>query len=308
MKIGVGATKALSLLVVWCMVCSAFAGMLVLMVPGAGQALSPSEVDGDKYIGQDFTINEWQVSGNSPISGDLVIRAGGVVTVTNGQLSFLNYDGHINKLVVEDGGQLILINSTLKVQRELYDVDYALGVLVRNGGLLYAEDSNMDFNGHLLVDDATLIAHRTVINGPLFTAMSADVQLYDSEMTGIPGRPMLEEETYSYSFAAAANQSVDVTYLFERNPDSVSTGQDVALIQMNDSGNVTLASTETLTVTGFDIGGLVFDEGEALSVTLKAEYRTADDFDDGGAPDTFEYAKYLAPVFTPAGNMQVWET
>ncbi|MHC1679756.1 MAG: CARDB domain-containing protein [Methanomassiliicoccales archaeon] len=308
MKIGVGTTKALSLLIVWCMVCSAFAGMLVLMVPGAGQALSPSEVNGDVYIGQDFTINEWQVSGNSPISGDLVIRAGGVVIVTNGQLTFLNYDGHINKLVVEDGGQLIMINSTLKVQRELYDYDYALGVLVRNGGLLYAEDSNLDFNGHLLVDDATLIAHRTVINGPLFTAMSADVQLYDSEMTAVPGRPMLEEETYSYSFATAANQSVDVTYLFERNPDTVSTGQDVSLIQMNDSGNVTLASTETLTVTGFDIGGLVFDEGEALSVVLKAEYRTADDFDDEGAPDTFGYAQYQAPIFTAAANMQVWET
>ena len=305
MKIGVGATKALSLLVVWCMVCSAFAGMLVLMVPGAGQALSPSEVDGDIYIGQDFTISEWQVSGNSPISGDLVIRAGGVVIVTNGQLAFLNYEGHINKLVVEDGGQLIMINSTLMVQRELYDVDYALGVLVRNGGLLYAEDSALDFNGHLLVDDATLIAHRTVINGPLFTAMSADVQLYDSEMTNVPGMPMLEEETYSYSFASAANQSIDITYLFERNPDSVSTGQEVALIQMNDSGNVTLASNETLTVTGFDIGGLVFDEGEALSVILKAEYRTADDFDDGGAPDTFEYAEFLAPTFTPALNMEI---
>ncbi|MHC1710396.1 MAG: CARDB domain-containing protein [Methanomassiliicoccales archaeon] len=299
----------MSLLVVWCMVCSAFAGMLVLMVPGAGQALSPSEVDGDIYIGQDFTINEWQVSGNSPISGDLVIRAGGVVTVTNGNLTFLNYAGHINKLVVEDGGQLILLdNSNIKVQRQLYDVDYALGVLIRNGGLLYAEDSTLDFNGHLLVDDATLIAHRTVINGPLFTAMSADVQLYDSEMTAVPGRPMHEDETYSYSFAAATNQSADVTYLFERNPDAVSTGQDVSLIQMNDSSNVTLANLGTLTVTGFDIGGLVFDAGEALSVTLKAEYRTADDFDDEGTPDTFEYAKYLAPVFTPAGDMQVWET
>jgi hypothetical protein len=290
------------------MVCSAFAGMLVLMVPGAGQALSPSEVNGDIYIGQDFTISEWQVSGNSPISGDLVIRAGGVVTVTNGQLAFLNYAGHINKLVIEDGGQLILLDgSNITVQRQSYDVDYALGVLVRIRRPSVRRGFRLDFNGHMLVDDATLIAHRTVINGPLFTAMSADVQLYDSEMTAVPGRPMLDEEAYSYSFADATNQSADVTYLFERNPDSVSTGQDVALVQMNDSGNVTLASTETLTVTGFDIGGLVFDRGDAISVVLKAEYRTADDFDAGVTPDTFEYATYLG-TFAPAAGMEVVET
>ncbi len=308
MKSGIGASKALSLLIVWCMVCSSFAGLLVLMVPGAGQALSPSEVDGDIFIGEDFTNSTWDVKGTVHITGDLIIRAGGVVNVTDGVLNFRSYDGHIGRLIIEDGGSLNLLNATLQAQHELYNVQYSLGVLVRNGGMFHAQDSNVNFNGHLVVDDASFIAMETVISGPLFTSVSSQVELYDSEMIDIPGRPMREESVYSYDFAQATNDSFDVSYVLERNPSVVSSGQDVSLIQMNDSKNVTLGNGQELTITGFDIGGLIFNEGEAASVILKAEYRTADDFVSGGTPDTFAYSEYLAPALTDATNMEVVET
>ena len=308
MKSGIGASKALSLLIVWCMVCSSFAGLLVLMVPGAGQALSPSEVDGDIFIGEDFTNSTWDVKGTVHITGDLIIRAGGVVNVTDGVLNFRSYDGHIGRLIIEDGGRLNLLNATLQAQHELYNVQYSLGVLVRNGGMFHAQDSNVNFNGHLVVDDASFIAMETVISGPLFTSVSSQVELYDSEMIDIPGRPMREESVYSYDFAHATNDSFDVSYVLERNPSVVSSGQDVSLIQMNDSKNVTLGNGQELTITGFDIGGLIFNEGEAASVVLKAEYRTADDFVSGGTPDTFAYSEYLAPALTDATNMEVVET
>ncbi|MCG7844649.1 MAG: hypothetical protein MIO90_04375, partial [Methanomassiliicoccales archaeon] len=280
----------------------------MFMVPGAGQALSPSlEADGDRFIGEDFVNDTWLIEGTANINGDLTIRAGGVVTVTNGVLNFRSWDGHINQLIIEDGGQLILRNSVIKAENMLYQVTYALGVLVRNNGILYAENSELTFDGKILVDDATFIASGTTIAGPLFTAMSSQVELYDSELIESPGMPMLEELTYPYSFADSYNQSLDVTYLFERNPDTVSTGQDVADVQMNDSANVTLANGQTLTTTGFDIGGLIFDEGEAQSVILKAEYKTADTF-VSGTPDSFEYAEYLAATFTTAGDMDIVET
>jgi subtilase family serine protease/RNA polymerase subunit RPABC4/transcription elongation factor Spt4 len=278
------------------------------MVPGAGQALSPSEVDGDIFIGEDFTNSTWDVKGTVHITGDLIIRAGGVVNVTDGVLNFRSYDGHIGRLIIEDGGRLNLLNATLQAQHELYNVQYSLGVLVRNGGMFHAQDSNVNFNGHLVVDDASFIAMETVISGPLFTSVSSQVELYDSEMIDIPGRPMREESVYSYDFAQATNDSFDVSYMLERNPSVVSSGQDVALIQMNDSKNVTLGNGQELTITGFDIGGLIFNEGEAASVVLKAEYRTADDFVSGGTPDTFAYSEYLAPALTDATNMEVVET
>ena len=121
----------------------------------------------------------------------------------------------------------------------------------------------MEFNGKILIDDAVFIASGTTIDGPLLTSMSSEVELYDSYVTNIPVTPTNVDHVYPYPFAISHNATNQVDYLFERNPDAskvvVPVGQETTALIMNDSANVTLASGEDLSISGFDIGGLVFN-------------------------------------------------
>ncbi len=317
MKIGVGASKALSLLIVWCMVISSFAGLLIFTVPEAGQALSPSEdANGDRFIGSDYVNDTWYISGVQNLNGNLTIGAGGTVIVDDGVLNFLSYQtatvSRVHHLTIEDGGALILLNdSYLTTENFLYGAYNALGVLVRNGGLLRAESSTLDFQGKMLIDDASFIAKNSQINGPLMTAISSDVQLYDSTLSGIPLKPTSVDDVYAYPFATSYNNTVDVDFTLERNPDALQTivpDDDAANLTTSGSGYSTIGNLESMTISGFDIGGLVFDEGEAMSVRLMAEYRTSNDFIATGTPDHFYYTEYLDPTPDQAVNMQVYET
>lgn len=316
MKIGVGASKALSLLIVWCMIISSFAGLLIFTVPEAGQALSPSvDANGDRYIGSDYVNDTWYISGLQNLNGNLTIGAGGTVVVEDGVLNFLSYQtatvSRVHHLTIEDGGALMLTNSYLTAENTLYGAYNALGVLVRNGGLLMAESSTLDFQGKMLIDDASFIANASQINGPLMTVVSSDIQLYDSAINGIPGKPTNVNEVYSYPFAASYNNTIDVDYVLERNPDSLQTvvpDNDAANLTTSGSGYAAIENLEAMTISGFDIGGLVFDEGDAMSVRLMAEYRTSDQFVATGTPDHFYYAEYLDPTPDQAVNMEVYET
>ncbi len=316
MKIGAGASKTLSLLIVWCMLFSSFAGLLIFTVPGAGQALSPSENDnGDRFYGTDYEDDTWTIRGLQSINGNLTIGAGGTVIVEDGDLVFMSYVGttasRIHHIIIEDGGALILSNSSLTTETTLYGPYNALGVLVRNGGQLLAEDSRLEFQGKMLIDSATLIAKGSTVNGPLVTAISSDIQLYDSSMIGIPGMPTDLDEVYAYPFATSYNNTVDVDYTVERNPDPLQTvvpDGDAVNLTTSGSGYATIGNLETMAISGFDIGGLVFDEGEAMSVRLMAKYRTSDTFIAEAIPDTFYYSEFLDPTPDQASNMQIFQT
>jgi len=314
---GAGASKLLSVFIVWCMVLSSFAGLLVLAIPGAGQALAPSENEnGDRFYGSDYENTSWYVSGLMNLNGNLTIGAGGTVVVENGILNFESYQtdtvSRLHHLTVEDGGTLILLNSNLTTEPTLYEEAFdALGVLVRNGGKLIANDSSLDFQGKLLFDYATFIANRTRIKGPLVTAVSSDIQLYDSSISSIPGKPTSLAEVYAYPFATSYNDTIDVDYTLERNADPlrcVVPDNDAANLTTSGSGYVAIGSTENMVISGFDIGGLVFDAGEAKSVRLMAEYRTSDLFEVMDSPDTFYYFTYLDPTPDQATNMEVVPT
>ena len=308
MNSNVGGTKLLSLLIVCCLLVSSSAGVLMYVISQPGAALSPSEeTDGDIFIGEDFEYDEWAM-GTVNLNGNLTIRAGGVVTITDGTLTIKATDYNMAHIIVEDGGQLILDNATIKTVDVLFEAQNTTAILVRNGGSVVATDSEFDFNGSILVDDASFVVTGTLINGPLFTAISSNVEMYDSTVSSIPGTPTDVEDTYSYPFVTTYNASSQVTYVLERNPDIAQTvvpsGEDAADLTMNDSGYVTLNTNEQITISGFDIGGLVLNEGDAVNVTLKAEYRTSDDYKASGSLDTFNYFQYLASSI-PATSMFV---
>jgi hypothetical protein len=63
MRLSVLASKAASFLIVWSMMFSSFAGLIVLGIPGVGQAVLPSEYsNGDMIIGTDYTISNWAIN------------------------------------------------------------------------------------------------------------------------------------------------------------------------------------------------------------------------------------------------------
>jgi len=298
------------------MLFSSFAGLLLFTVPGAGQSLSPTEnANGDRFIGTDYEESTWNIQGLQNLNGNLTIGAGGTVIVQNGDLNFLSYKtatvDRVHHLTIEDGGKLILINSNLTTGNTLYGAFNALGVLIRNNGSLSAENSRLEFQGKMLIDNATFIAKSSQVNGPLVTAISSDIQLYDSSITDIPGTPTSLGEVYAYPFATSYNNTANVDYTVERNPDPLRTvvpDGDAINLTTSGSGYAAIGNLESMTISGFDIGGLVFNEGEAMNVRLMAEYRTSDLFVAGGVPDTFWYYEYLDPTPDQASNMQVFQT
>lgn len=169
-----------SFAIVWCLVFSLFAGLMVV-VPSEAKALLPSILpNGDVVIGSDYEFSSWPTNpdlngANIKMKGNLTVRAGGTVTIIDGTLSFAQDigldrvpgtpDDHIYTLIVEDGGRLVLNHATLTTHLD-YLCDFpSLGVLVQNGGSFEATDSVLKFPGLMVVDASQLTLTNTVVTG-----------------------------------------------------------------------------------------------------------------------------------------------
>ncbi|MCJ7517089.1 MAG: hypothetical protein MUO18_03885 [Methanomassiliicoccales archaeon] len=219
MRLSILASKSASFLIVWSLMFSSFAGLLLLGVPNVGQAVLPSEYsNGDVIIGADYAISNWAIANRVQyMDGNLTIRSGGVVTITNGGLSFTQdtgpdriagtADDHVYTLIVEDGGRLVLERSTLTTHLDLLSDFPSLGVIVRNGGEFEVRNSTLKFPGHMVVDDSTLTMWNATVVGqdpadignycnntqflsdsfddsPVMLFISSVVNIYDSEING----------------------------------------------------------------------------------------------------------------------------
>ncbi len=174
-------SKLASLGIVWCLVFSLFAGLILVGVPSVGRAALPSYLpNGDVFIGSDYDVPTLDIIGQPNgdpyyMDGNLTIRAGGVVHVVDSGIVFTQDCGmgrdpttspHVYTLTIEDGGQLILEHSVLTtLLNQIYDFP-SLGVLVQNGGRLEATDSSViEFPGHMVVDNSTFVLSDSVITG-----------------------------------------------------------------------------------------------------------------------------------------------
>ncbi len=263
MRLSVLASKAASFLIVWSMMFSSFAGLIVLGIPGVGQAVLPSEYsNGDMIIGTDYTISNWAINNRVEyMDGNLTIRSGGVVTITNGGLSFTQdtgpdgiagtSDDHVYTLIVEDGGTLVLEKSILTTHLDQRNDFPSLGVIVRNGGALEARNSTLKFPGHMVVDDSTLMMWNATVTGqdptdivefcnqtqfqsdafddsPVMLFVSSVVNIYDSEINGLfentTGVPPASLYNHSYSFASDDGDRSVVTYNITRTVAAIGAG------------------------------------------------------------------------------------
>ena len=339
MRLGAGFNKLVSFAIVWCMVISSFLGVLLIAVPQVGVTAQGEVPSGDMIIGTGYSQNLIiHNQGSYPFDGNLTIRAGGMVQIINSTAVFRStYIGTQSvilaakalSITIEDGGILILDNSTLTMEVQSGNPIPALGVVVRHGGQLESRTSNISFSGHLLVDDATLTLIDSTISGvksvfnstyfpsqvfgssPVLMFMSSNVTMIGSKIVN-----MYDNGTYNtvlnapynnnYQFAKDDKSRQFVDYFLERDANtafgvgtspSILASQLAASMTMNDTKYVTVAPTMKLNTTGFDMGGLVFEATDVVSETLHVTYRTDSNFLNGTTPDAFWYTPLFgAPV------------
>lgn len=301
----------MSILTVWCLIFSSLAGFFVFTVPERVEAASPSN---DMIIGADYSIRYWNITDTIyHMRGNLTIRSGGIVNVVNGGLVFdqdTGFDGiagtgddHVYRLIIEDGGMLVLNNSILTTNLNQINDYPSLGVIVRNGGVLEAINSILKFPGHMVVDDSTLIMRNSTMIGHSsadiakycnqtqfpadffddFAALafiSSNIYLYDSSITSLLERNSNSSAyDHNYGFAADDGSKVTVTYNLIRNvlglgADNTADGEEFVNLTMDDKKLFAVDSGERLAIEGIDIAGLVFEKGEGVAVTLYAKYKT----------------------------------
>lgn len=330
MKGRIVANRAASILIAIGLLMSSFAGVVILMVSSNEvQASLPSDYsNGDRIIGSDYTVKSWNITSTYTMNGNLTIRDGGVVTVTGGGLVFAENiggdrtagtaDDRIYTLIIEDGGKLVLSNSTLSTNLNQLNAFPSLAVMVRNGGTLEAYDSVLSFPGHMIVDDSTLTMWRSSITGndqvgsfcnetyfpessygyaPVLLFMSSTVNIYDSSLPNIyqtpdADTPFLDQiylGMYDHSYPFVADNDNDTTgareaadYYLSRMPSAKAsndtTGSDLDSLLRSDLEYYAVANTKTMWLDGFDSGGLVFNAADNVQATLYVQYYTGNTY------------------------------
>jgi len=324
MKNGVLMNRVFSFAIMWTMIIASFSGALLMTLSSSseGRFFDPLP-EGDVLIGSDFDKARWDIVDRVHyMDGNLTIRAGGVVKVVNGGISFTQDNGpdgvpgtsddRSYTLTIEDGGMLILERSILTTHLDQLDAFPSLGVLVRGGGTLIANDSTLQFPGHMFLDASTLIMRNSEVIGhdterisgycnptyfppdafndaPVLMFMSSNVSIYDSELRNVFEWSGDEERIYNhtYEFARDDGDRSIVTYEFQRTPAKLGarnniTDQELVNLTANDSAYFKVAPGEVFGVDSFDIGGLVFDT--PYEVRLNVLYWT-----DAGYDGTNEF-------------------
>ncbi|MGD1059918.1 MAG: CARDB domain-containing protein [Methanomassiliicoccales archaeon] len=294
---------------------SLFAGLVIVGVPSVGRAALPSYLpNGDVVIGSGYDTSSWTIDGSVHyMDGNLTIRAGGVVHVIDGGIAFTQDCGmsndptsdtnHEYTLTIEDGGQLILENSSLtSYLDQIYNFP-SLGVLVQNGGRLEANNGSvLEFPGHLVVDNSTFVLSDSVVQGhsyanisdycdqnyfpaayfdssPVLFFSSSNVLIENSSIDGVftsNGSAPSLMFNHDYSFASDTAARQDVLYTLERMPSefgsgNTATGAAIGDIRMSDQRYIDLAPGHLLQTDLNDLYGLVFDHA---NVRLHVEYHT----------------------------------
>ncbi|MEI6797281.1 MAG: hypothetical protein WCK39_10490, partial [Methanomassiliicoccales archaeon] len=331
---------------------SCLALVMMMLLPGlAGVSAQPEGAPevlpsihylyGDLIIGTGYEYRSYEMTGADEfyMAGNITVRAGGQLLITNTTLSFLqNFNDDPAKgrvvdrvftLTVEDGGTLYLNNATLTTHLDVFLAFPSLGVVVRNGGRLYANTSTLAFPGHMLVDNATLGMRNSLITAgmgdvaarcdpelfpaayftspPVLYQVSSQVELTNCvmEQMGAAGPAPLGAYVYSYPFLRDTLQRENVTYLLQRDLNSVmlvnAPGQSSSALMRNDTQYYVVAAGRSFSTLLFDIGPLSFDADEVEAIVLHVLYNTTSTFNAGLSPDHLQITPWLASASQDTG-------
>ncbi len=296
-----GRKKAATMALAIMLLATALSGSALLLTSFSSSAAPPS---GDWLISDAQEVSEHISYGNITIAGEdavLKVSGGRLLMASN------NAAGRDLTITVRDGGTLHLDNSLLgSLLNFVEGSSPVLTVLVESGGTLLAEnDSILKFPGHILVDNGELIIIDSEIRGmadsesgdptgdieyycnqddfpadrfghsPVITLFSSYFLLQNSSIADLQEGGALDSGvwTANYDFLTDDGQRDEVSYTLGRRPVAISAGTgDIEDLWAEDGERMVIGPGDTVETAGFDIGGLLFNTGEA-TVKLNALYR-----------------------------------
>ena len=266
--------------------------------PGANaarpDALISSQQGGNVTVGTGYSLTSWNLSGGTQVmQGNLTIREGGVVRLSNETMMFDEFassgtypGASIFHITVEDGGRLIMSHSTVTTNLQLLNDIPVLGVFESNGAsILMQDNSSFVFPGQFVVYSSNFTMIDSSISGfsasqfnpnyinesvfppnvfanpPVSSFYSANVLLQNSKiyMYSLHG-PYNQTTVFveHYPFASDSAQKNSVSYSLEAIPTSVFRQAPLA---------DTTTNQNIFNLTAFDQSNYVVQAGQRLSVT-----------------------------------------
>ncbi|HUV23971.1 MAG TPA: hypothetical protein VMW26_00930, partial [Methanomassiliicoccales archaeon] len=346
--------RLLSLAVVIAMISSSLAGLIVIGTSPATQALETSQLpNGDLIIGSDHEIDELTIAGTVHyMDGNLTIKKGGTLILESSELRFTQdtgpdgipgtMDDRVFTFTVEDGGRLIVRDSTITTHLNMiYDFP-SLGFIAQHGAFIEVNDSTMRFPGFIVVDNSTFVMRNSVIEGhaqndvanycnqtffpsvafddaPVMLFVSSEVYIYDSALNDVFEGQVnsgLFPNIYShlYSFVSDDRNRIVATYNLTRNPSELGAGNDcvgeaLENLTMDDALLFTVDPGQTLGTDKIDVSGLQFDDTTIEKVTLHVKYKTDPGYAGTGSFQWgYENSGMTATSITPADTAAPYNT
>lgn len=176
------ANKATTFVVVWTVVTSLVLGVLAVLVQPV--AAADCEKAGSVNISGDWTITSAQVCEGIvfKVDGNIVVGAGGSLTLINGGLVFTEDTTHVYSLTVQSGGDLILDNSIISTETRQINAYLQLAMTVTGAGstLTMQNGAMLKFPGTLTVSSsATMTLRSSSITGFASSEISVYVPVSD---------------------------------------------------------------------------------------------------------------------------------
>ena len=277
-------------------VVSAFFGGINLISSAASAASAmPSQQGGNVTVGTGYSLTSWNLSGGTQVmQGNLTIRAGGVVTLTNETLLFDEFSASGNyasapvyHISVVDGGKLIMSNSVVTTNLQLINDIPVLGVFESNGATIIMKDhSSFIFPGQFvsymsnftMIDstisgfqasqfntnyvNASVFPTSVFANPPVVSFYSSNVLLQNSKMNmyslnGAYNKTTVYVEHYPFASDNSANKN-NVLYSLEAIPTSVFRQSPL---------KDTTTNQNIFNLTAFDQANYTVQAGQTMSVT-----------------------------------------
>ena len=287
--------KLAGIVVVALFIVSAFFGGINLISSTASAASAmPSQQGGNVTVGTGYSLTSWNLSGGTQIlQGNLTIRAGGVVTLSNETLMFDEFSASGNyasapvyHISVVDGGKLIMKHSVVTTNLQLINDIPVLGVFESNGAsIVMSAHSSFVFPGQFVSYMSNLTMINSTVTGfqasqfsanyinssvfpasvfanpPVVSFYSSNVVLQNSRMymyslNGAYNSTTVYKE--HYPFASDTARKNNVTYSLEAIPTSVFRQSPLA---------DTTTNQNIFNLTAFDQSNYTVQAGQTMSAT-----------------------------------------
>ncbi len=271
-----------------------FGGINLVSSAASASSAMPSQQGGNVTVGTGYSLTSWNLSGGTQVmQGNLTIRAGGVVTLSNETLLFDEFSAGgdyasapVYHISVVDGGKLIMKHSVVTTNLKLINDIPVLGVFESNGASIVMKDRSsfvfpgqfVSYMSNLTMLDSSITGFQAAqfnpnyVNGSVFPASvfanppvvsfySSNVLLQNSKLYMYSLNGTYNSSTVyveHYPFASDTALKNNVSYTLEAIPTSVFRQAPIA---------DTTTNQNVFNLTAFDQSNYTVQAGQTMSVT-----------------------------------------